>query len=69
MTEPITREELFAQIDAIRMSVEDVIRLSPAVLPEFPKLEEISSYAAAMNNLSFALEDLDRAKVHLKGGK
>lgn len=69
MTEiPIEKRSVAERLDLIRTLIEGVIVDSPSMIPEQPSLEQISNYAHAMSNLSMALDDLDRAKNHLKGG-
>lgn len=61
----MTKLEITESLRSLKDSIEDVVRSSPSILPEKPSMEEVSGYAAAMNSLSFALTDIDRAIVHI----
>lgn len=65
----MTKESMLRSLDSIREQIESVIKESPQLLSETPTHDEISDYAAAINEISCAKKDIVRASEYLSRSK
>lgn len=65
----MTKESMLRSLDSIREQIESVIQESPQLLSDTPTHDEISVYAAAINEISCAKKDIVRASEYLSRSK